>query len=277
MKTNEYFNIKRFGTYWVTDLKACINQYGLALLLIGFIGVIAYLIVGIFTLIFSGSWYSIGEVGWLSMLWVGFIILVMSMSVKCYGQITDKRAGSLFLSIPVSTFEKYLSMILNIGIVLPIAYAIIYLISNLLVSFIDHNTIRLIFESNLLNMPGFNEMNNVNAYYDVSYFVNPWTMVDDILAAAYTFLFGAILFKKNKVVYTILCLLALGMVVSSIAGPFFIEYVKDIDAINPSEDQMLLLIGDTMDTMKIIDIISDIVILVGLNIAIFFRLKTLKH
>ena len=278
MKTNEIFDIKRFGTYWLTDLKACINQYGLALLLIGFIGLITYVVAGIYTLVFSGSWYSMGEVGWALMLGVGFAILIMSMSVKCYGQITEKRAGSLFLSIPVSTFEKYLSMVINIGIVFPLAYGIIYLSTNLVVSFLDPESVKFLLSYNLHDLEIVRGLFE-NQIGSLTYFISPWTMIDDALGAAYTFLLGAIFFRKNKTVLTILAVMAFGMVLSTITSPFIINYVNDIDALldQYTDQGAIEYVNNMFNNMKIIDIINDIVTLIALNVAIFFRIKTLKH
>ncbi len=278
MKTNEIFDIKRFGTYWLTDLKACINQYGLALLLIGFIGLITYVVAGIYTLVFSGSWYSMGEVGWAVMLGVGFTILIMSMSVKCYGQITEKRTGSLFLSIPVSTFEKYLSMVINIGIVFPLAYGIIYLSTNLAVSLIDTESVKFLLSYNLHDLEIVRGLFE-NQIGSLTYFISPWTMIDDALGAAYTFLLGAIFFRKNKTVLTILAVMAFGMVLSTITSPFIINYVSDIDVLldQYTAQEAIEYVNNMFNNMKIIDIINDIVILIALNVAIFFRIKTLKH
>ena len=53
---NGTFNIKRFGKWFVSDLKACISNYGLSFMLISMMGLIIYAGTTITGLLINGTW-----------------------------------------------------------------------------------------------------------------------------------------------------------------------------------------------------------------------------
>ena len=50
---NNIFNIKRFCNYFLYDLRNAKNNYGLSLLILGVMPVVLYIIVQLFSLIFT--------------------------------------------------------------------------------------------------------------------------------------------------------------------------------------------------------------------------------
>ena len=94
------FNIKRFGSYIASDARNCAANFGLSAVLISCAGVITYLAVTLFNLIFNGEWMSSGQALRLFVFCMAMIVMVTSMPVKCYGRLTEKRAGSSWLMIP---------------------------------------------------------------------------------------------------------------------------------------------------------------------------------
>ena len=60
---NNVFDFKRFGKYYVADLRHTFDYSALSILLTSFTGVIAYLFLGLMKLIVSGEWMSYGSIG----------------------------------------------------------------------------------------------------------------------------------------------------------------------------------------------------------------------
>ena len=134
---NNIFDFKRFGKYYVADLRHTFDYSALSILLTSFTGVIAYLFFGLMKLIVSGEWMSYGTIGRSITFVIAFYIIVFTVPAKCYGFFTDKRSGSFFTLIPASSLEKTISMIINVCILAPLAYTVISLAADSLICFLD--------------------------------------------------------------------------------------------------------------------------------------------
>ena len=88
----DIFNIRRFGKYFVSDLRGAAANFGLSLVLLACSGIIVYLFMGFFSLITSGTWDGSGMAIRFATLAISYVVLRISMPPKCYGYLTDKRA-----------------------------------------------------------------------------------------------------------------------------------------------------------------------------------------
>ena len=262
---NNFFDIKRFTRYYISDIKQIFSNVGLSLMLLSLGGLISYLIWVGFSLCIYKEWdapilgFNIIVFSILS------IIMLISMQAKCYGHITDKRQGSNWLMVPVSKFEKFLSMLINIFIIIPIIFFGIYLGIDYIISLLDttysasiistiDNSISLFLEeikdSDTMLLAGRLILSGIN----------------DIILYLAIFLIGALYFKKNKVVKTILSILALSIILSICASPFIVNFIK--------EEEMNL---DLIKTIITKSLVIDYVFIIGLLYWIYYRVKTITH
>lgn len=278
----EIFDFRRFGKYFVADLKGCAANYGLSLLLISLSGVMAYLISAAFSLCLGGHWHSLEGEFRFAVFCVAAVVLVVTMPVKCYGHITDKRSGSSFLLLPASTFEKYLSMLVNCIIVIPGLFATVYLSLDWLLTVLDpaleRTTSEVFGKVFSLLMAGSEELAELTPQ---NLQINPFSGIDDVITMIMIFLLGALCFKKSKTAKTILALMVAGMAISLIISPiavhWFSTHFQDFtpEVLNGAEAMELF--SGTFKKLQVIDTILDVSILAGLFVAVFFRLKTIKH
>ena len=123
---NEVFNGQRFWSYFKYDFIQMWRNHVKASIGIGLSGLIVYVIVVAFNLIFQGTW-SGASLG----LRMGTFVLAGTAlelyQTRTYGYLTDKRKGSAW-------------MILMTIIVLPVLFLGVYLIADLLVTAFDPTT-----------------------------------------------------------------------------------------------------------------------------------------
>ena len=139
MKTNDIFNFKRFGKYFGSDIRTCWANFGLSLLTISILLPIAiYIISTALKQIMTQHWSGPGFEIRLFIFIVAMFCIIVTMPVKCYGKITDKQYGSLWLNLPASRLEKFLSMVLLSCIIVPLTGAVLSLGIDGLICALDH-------------------------------------------------------------------------------------------------------------------------------------------
>ena len=201
---NKIFSFDRFWKYFKYDLVNAKSNFGLSMLILGFLPIMVYVVANLFSMVFTGSWIpneagtAFGGVA----MGATFTISCIILGVKLYGNLTDKKAGSNWIMIPASTFEKFLSMFLIVFIIVPVCLAAMLLVSDLILSL----------------LPGYTSVTSwinkgVSAMADnglkVKYLPMIWLMWGQYALA---FLLGAIIFKKAKVGKTILWMFIIGTV-----------------------------------------------------------------
>lgn len=290
MKTNDIFNLRRFGKYFSSDLKNCLANYWLSMLLISLMGLIIYSGTVIMGLVFTGEWGGPEQSFRVFTFVVSMFVLMTTMPVKCYGMITDKKAGTQWLMVPVSAFEKTLSMVITTIMIAPLLCGGIYLVTDLLLCSLDSTCGTAILSSiselmkNFVNIAFASEgdIHNFPAIADlVRQVINPWLYVDDIVGIALIFLLGAILFKTGKTAKTILAYLAvsmaLGMVLTPVTGIYFKEIVTNINLSDSPEALNELFSMGIFRHAALFDTLNDTLVNIALLACIYFRIKTLKH
>lgn len=215
------FKISRFGKYFVYDLKRQWKNIGMLMLIFSLFPIIFYMIYMFFAAMFDGGLMKIfigleidGPAGWtrFGVFAVMSTIFVMLFPSRAYGEITNKAKGSEWLMLPASRLEKFTSMMLISLIVIPLVYVVVYFLSDAFVCLLDKSC-----GDSLMSF-------RINKEIGSSDFVIPanglWILASTIVGNAIVFLLGGLIFKKWKVVGTVLVLFALQMVFSGLLSAF---------------------------------------------------------
>ena len=287
---NDVFNINRLGRYLVTDIKNAIARYGVSLLVIATVSLTGYLLIGFFTMIVGTGWQSVPVAGRMFMMVISFIVLTISAPAKIYGFITDKKEGSAFLMVPVSSLEKTISMIIVCCVVVPLAFFAVYLSLDQILCLIDgkcgDSLIVTINNGQTILTDAFQRLSREsnNVFPDYSSMATPWMYLDDIAQGFLTFLLGALIFKSSKPAKTVGCLILLSIALSMIFTPIVmhgaIEKFKDAAASNMTPEELFQsfpVISWSMKHAVLVDTLSDTIMNIGLAIAIYFRVRKIKH
>ena len=274
----DIFNIRRFGKYFVSDLRGAAANFGLSLVLLACSGIIVYLFMGFFSLITSGTWDGSGMAIRFATLAISYVVLMISMPPKCYGHLTDKRAGSAWLMIPASTLEKYLSMVLITIVVIPAIFIGLHCGLDAILCAIDPNCGDSFFTI-MGTIPSLlDEIPEIAVAEFVTDMMRPYSFIDDHVYGILVFLLGAICFKKNKSAKTILCLIGLSMGVSMIVSPVVLHsMVSMAGSLAEISDPSVIFNSPLFNNLKVFDTVSDLVLMAGLLVAVYFRVRTLKH
>lgn len=272
---NTVFDTKRFGKYLTYDLNNARNSYGRSLLILALLPAIIFFFTEFFSLLFSfkftsfdSSFVGIGFV-------IGLLVIYLTAPVKIYGALTEKKQGTDWLMIPASSFEKFLSMVIVMCVVLPLAYFAGFFACDLILSLVPGY-------DGSFTIDGFDAVSGFLAGMSSSEFVSfskpgllgiVWVnWIVNILI----FTLGAICFKKRKVANTILCYFAFSIlmmvIIVLIAGPDgyrmerFMEHLDE--TLTP--DKLEFWINFIANAVNIIEIAA-------VGTALYFRIKTMKH
>lgn len=266
---NNIFNIKRFSTYFMYDLRNAKNNYGLSMIVVGLVPVIMFAFYQIIAWMSSANNYVLGSPVRVMSFLIACYIVLLSSPVKLYGRITERRYGSDWLMIPASTFEKWLSMMLITAIVIPVVMTVFLMASDtalsLLFPYAYGETIFSILDGvNIFDIECGSQL-SINLGYPL---IMSW------ICNALNFTLGAIFFKRAKIAKTILACMAIGVVSSSVFFSFINadSFELFIDEVEISGDP-----GRAVSIMNNWVNITMILELVVLSVAIFFRLRTIKH
>ena len=215
------FKISRFRKYFVYDLKRQWKNIGMLMLIFALFPIIFYMIYMFFAAMFDGGLMKIfigleidGPAGGtrFGVFAVMTTIFVMLFPSRAYGEITNKAKGSEWLMLPASRLEKFTSMMLISLIVIPLVYVVVYFLSDAFVCLLDKSC-----GDSLMSF-------RINKEIGSSDFVIPangfWLLASTIVENAIVFLLGGLIFKKWKVVGTVLVLFALQMVFSGLLSAF---------------------------------------------------------
>lgn len=271
----EIFNFKRFGKFFLYDLRNSKNNYWLSLLICAAMPLIIFAIAQTFSRLFCGTWIYNGLLIQVCSAIMAMIVVLFTYPVKAYGKITDKRAGSAWVMLPASPLEKTLSIILTSCVVLPLVFfgllfgvdALMGVIfpkmwSEPLASLIWNLGPTIEDQSEgivLMNFPGA-------LWYS-------WT--SNVL----TFILGSIFFKKAKIGKTFLALFLLGQAISIVCSlvligtPAFADILNaDVNAFEDPSFAFRML--KNFNWFMGIYLWGYLVIIIGL---LWARVKTIKH
>ena len=265
---NDIFNFKRFGKYLLTDIKSCFAAYGISFLTIILSGLIIYAVSVIYSLILGNGWHGSGLVLRWIIATISFLVLTITCPSRCYGRITEKRAGSSWLMTPVSIYEKLLSMFLITCIFIPAVFLLAYSGIDFLICMAD-TTCGEPLVSSLRDLEFLKDGLDELGAGIAGKAVNPLHYIDDMSDGILVFLLGALVFGKGKISKTILSMIAFSIISGIVFTPIALNFAEYGPAM--FTDSFLF------RNLFIIDTISDITVMAVLIVLIFFRTKTIKH
>lgn len=288
---NDVFNLNRFGRYLTTDIRNAISNFGISLLVLATLGLCLDIFSGLFFLTVHDAWRGVGEKGRIALFAITAFVTVVSSPSKLYGFFTEKRDGSAFLTLPVSTLEKSLSMIIVSCILVPAAFFIVYLSIDQLVCLADTtcgNSLMVLLNDFKVRVLG----NATEGLMAASAFINspeallsPWWYIDDLIQIPLIFLLGALYFKKSKVAKTFGCLILLGMVLSLITTTIIGFGFKDeMEILIESGELTPFNFADYFPVLTwmikhavLVDTINDTVINLLVMFLIWLRVRKINH
>jgi hypothetical protein len=270
---NNVFSPKRFGKYFCYDLENAWNNFGLSLIVLGLLPAILFVVFQLFSLIFSGH-ITVSDDAIMPMRFLsGMICVLVGVIVfptKAYGSITQKRAGSSFLMLPVSTFEKWVSMMLVLCLAAPLCLSALYIGSDTLMGVIFPNA----YGTPIVKIPFNDIISEVDLPVDL-HIGYAGIALGDWASSSLFFLLGAIIFKKGKVGKTILALFALSIFFStamSVAAGAFMDQDANVFLRMFDEDPEIAM--RKIINFGKITLYAQVVILMGLS---YLRLRSIKH
>ena len=274
---NDTFSAKRFGQYFKYDLRQLWHNNGKAALALGFISVICYIIWVAFSLIINGTWQAPGLVARLVFFGIGSIILIYYQT-RTYGYLTEKKAGQSWLMVPASTLEKFVSMMIITIVVIPLAYLVSYLALDSLIGLLDKTS-----GGPLLGGIG-SVMDSVNSalsaaneegfQFNLAAFMIP-SVIQFIFNLLY-FLLCGICFKKWKILGGIGIMLGAEAVITPVFSSVIFKYWTPLISGEEYQGDPAV-INDIMHQVAIYANVVNIVLLLAVSVAIYYRIKTLKH
>lgn len=288
---NDIFNFRRFGRYFVSDIKTCYANFGLSLIVSCLSAtVLVYALTVFFNLLTDQGWTGPQLPLRMAAFFIMFVVIILNSPSKCYGSITDKQYGSFWLTLPASRLEKFVSMVLTSAVLIPVVSLATFLGIDALTCWIDPTCGQSVASSighvaSQIVSFDISEAISDEIPAEVTRFIDqlssPWLYMDDFFGMTLPFLLGALVFKKNKAAKTILALMVVSAALSIIAAPITAAWGKDlIVRINMSEGTAE--ISELFNTwlfrnIALLDALSDTIVNIVLLTAIYFRIKTINH
>ncbi len=271
------FNLSRFGKYLAYDLKRQWKNIGMLALIFALFPIIFYMLYMFFAGLFDGGLMKVFtgiEINGPAIrtrfgVFIAMTtVFVMIFPSRAYGEITDKAKGSEWLMLPASRLEKFTSMMLVTLIVIPLAYICVYFLSDGVVCLLDKSC-----GDSLMSF-------RINANIQDDSIMIPangfWILAACIMENAIIFLLGGLVFKKWKVVGTLLVLFALQLILSGLLSAFITN--ADLEWWGNWFEDWTIRHADSLDLW--LNAFLNFMLL--LNLAIcgtwsWFRIKRLQH
>lgn len=272
------FDFNRFGKFFTYELNNAKASCGLSLLILGLMPAIILSGQAIFSFIFTHQFQPVGMEMKKVMLTICLFILVISLPVRLYGKLTEKKKGSDWLMIPASGLEKFLAMIIIVCIVLPLCFFVLFYGSDSILSVVFPN-----FYGSSLTSVHIHRFSLFGDYgNDFSGLIAPSRsgVIVLLLASLFinmlSFTLGAICFKRGKGGKTILCYFALSIILSILLVCIF----GHGGSINADDFESFIADMTPQKAQNFINTIINVPLILflgGLLTAIYFRIKTIKH
>lgn len=268
---NEVFNFRRFGKYFAYDLDNAKNNYGLSLVVIACIPLIALFVTESFSLIWGNGLKPTPTFQRVGCFIIACAIVVLSFPAKAYGSVTERRCGSEWILIPASSFEKFLSMVLMTCVVLPILFLLSYfLVDSLLCLVFPGYGDNLMFMTSSFLADLRDELSLDGEEMTVANNLSIWLYW---CVSILTWTLGAVVFRKAKIAKTILCIMAFGFILTMAASAVGCFIGWD----NISDWLMSINNVSGVKALNITNYAYHSICLIALLLLTFFRVKTIKH
>lgn len=273
---NNTFEFGRFFKLLSIDLKRMESKYGLSILVFA-AGYFAFWV----AMSILGDAVSFGSRHIIISVFLWFC-LFMAPS-KIYGFANDKIQGLTFGSLPASTLEKWLSMLLICLLFVPLQAYVILLMTDLVLSILPFGA----FQTSIFSA----ESHYVDAFFG---YMSDFFQVFAVIAFA---MFGNLLFKKHKGTKTFLILFVSYIILlrvyvfvlkemGTIDGIFTFTAsfgAEDVATLKPYEQKDFILSHLPEETLNFVYLIVDYVrvltytLFAGSLIGSYLKIKTLKY
>lgn len=291
---NDVFNWNRFWRYLKSDFNSFISRFGITLLVMSTMAVTTDAFNGLFSFFISGEWIGMTAPVRMILFFIFGIIILITAPAKLYGYLTDRKEGSAFLMLPASRLEKYVSMVLLTGIVVPFIFGVIYFGLDIMVCMVDHTC-----GKSLFNMVFYTDFTSVfgeltSGIQDWSTYMtnitsvfSPFLYLDDIFNTLMLFLLGALIFKTSKTGKTLGCLILLALSLQMILSPIMaLTFIDKFRVLSESDfngmtvemfNQTFPLISWMGRHIALVDTISDSLTNCLVLFLIWLRFSRMKH
>lgn len=264
---NRYFDFRRFGSYLLYDLKNACRGFGLSALLLGLAPVILFVFGLLCEWIFSGSICEIPlSLRWMTVMFA-FALAYTIAPAKLYGPLTDKRHGTDYLLLPASQLEKWLSMIIVLCIVLPLAMAAVTVASDALLSLCFGS----IYSGTLFSAVEYSAVND--AFLHIGFSI-PKLCFFQWTCNVLIFALGAIWFKRAKILKTFFAIWLIGMMLSFLFfaafGSDWMPVEKILEDVTMTEDSAIRLM------LNCVNVFFGATTLIPAAL-LYVRVRTIKH
>lgn len=272
---NNTFDIKRFGNYFLYDLNRARGNFMWSAIVLVLLPAIFFAVVEFFSLLFKGEFATSVSVGTAPIAAiVVFACSVLTFPVKMYGSITDKRAGSDYLMIPASTFEKWLTMILMTCVVMPLGLSLAFLAVDGLMALCFGkfygtgliSSLAFIGDMHDINLGGFSLLSHASGFGYIEW-----------ICSILVFTLGAICFKTGKVGKTILTLILISFVFGTISSTILMFNIQGLTDFFESIDENKINTIAFVENIIWLGWIWYVFEFAALAGAIYYRLRTLTH
>ncbi len=273
---NEVFSFKRFWTYFKYDLVQLYRRHAKAALLFAGSGLILYVAWIAGSLVFDHCWSAPN---------IGARVVVAMLSAAAlefyyaylYGFVTDRRKGSSYLMIPASKTEKFVSILLNALIVVPVAFIAVQLGVDALLCLLDPTMEGTMAGGGYDVVAGL--MERLADEEDLLLLRSSMStaFILSLLSFAFNYLYFLLCgmcFRKSKIVGAVAIVIGVTFVLSLCSGLFIgplTEWAMNFDFDDVYEAQAF-----ARGLLRGMTIVEGFMVL-GIGWGIFHRLKTLKH
>ncbi len=273
---NEVFSFKRFWTYFKYDLVQLYRRHAKAALLFAGSGLILYVAWIAGSLVFDHCWSAPS---------IGARVVVAMLSAAAlefyyaylYGFVTDRRKGSSYLMIPASKTEKFVSILLNALIVVPVAFIAVQLGVDALLCLLDPTMEGTMAGGGYDVVAGL--MERLADEEDLLLLRSSMStaFILSLLSFAFNYLYFLLCgmcFRKSKIVGAVAIVIGVTFVLSLCSGLFIgplTEWAMNFDFDDVYEAQTF-----ARGFLRGLTIVEAFMVL-GIGWGIFHRLKTLKH
>ena len=269
--TSEVFNGQRFWTYFKYDLTQMWRNHVKAAILIGFSGLILYILGVAFNAVFDQVWQAPGFVARVVVFFIACFALELYQT-RTYGYLTNRKKGASWLMIPASNFEKWLSMILMTLVVIPVAFLGTYAIIDGILALADPTYGQLLIGAAKTAVANAQEkIATANSEYSTS-----WNLGIMVVPLVFSYIFNflyfllcGISFRKNKILWAFIILFGSSIVISTVMTAMGLQTNYEVDDLAEAEVIIRAVVRwSTVFTG---------LLAAGIAGGIFLRIKTLKH
>ncbi len=263
---SETFNGSRFWNYFKYDLVQMWRNHMKAALGISLAGLVLYVAVISWNLVFHQTWQAPGFDGRMIIAVLAYITLELYQT-RTYGYLTEKKAGSAWLMVPASGVEKWVSMLIMTLIIIPVLFFVVYFGVDWLLCLADHTS-----GASLLSRfyDGVSKLGTIEAA-DLPFSIGSliWLMIAGFCFNFLYWLLCGICFKRFKIIWGIAIAFAGSLIISIIGGSALVLY----------EDSLELMAQESADATTGFMWLSGILTAAAVCLAcgILYRIKTIKH